>query len=160
MKGYVDNIEKQTGDNKNFRQVVYTSEFSQLVLMNLKPGEDIGEEVHEDVDQFFRIEEGAGKAILNGMEHDIKDGSAVVVPAGMRHNIMNTGDGPLKLYTIYSPPEHQDGTVHKTKKDAEKDDEHFDGVTTEEADAEELEDLEENDAMEIEEEGDEDEKEE
>lgn len=132
MKGYVDNIEKSTEENMNFRKVLYTAKNSQLVLMRLAPGEDIGEEVH-DVDQFFRIEAGEGKAVLDGVEHDIRDGSAVVVPAGARHNIINTSvDLDLKLYTIYSPPNHMDGTMHVTKAEAEANEgEHFDGKTTE-----------------------------
>jgi mannose-6-phosphate isomerase-like protein (cupin superfamily) len=132
MKGYVDNIEKSTLENTNFRKVLYTAKNSQLVFMSLMPGEEIGEEVHT-LDQFLRIEKGLGKAILDGIEHEISDGSAVVVPAGTRHNIINTSpDAELKLYTIYSPPEHRDGTVHATKADAIADTaDHFDGKTTE-----------------------------
>lgn len=131
MKGYVDNIEKLTLENERFRKVLYTAKFSQLVLMNIPPGEDIGTETHE-LDQFLRIESGVGTAILDGVEHPIEDGSAIVVPAGTRHNFVNTSDdAPLKLYTIYSPPEHRDGVVHNTKAEAEADDEEFDGVTTE-----------------------------
>ena len=132
MKGYIDNIEKSTLENSNFRKVLYTAKNSQLVLMSLMPGEEIGEEVHT-LDQFLRIEKGVGKAILDGVEHEISDGSAVVVPAGTRHNIINTSpDAELKLYTIYSPPEHRDGTVHATKADAIADTaDHFDGKTTE-----------------------------
>jgi len=130
MRGYISNIEQDTLNNNNFRQVVYTSTHSQLVLMNLKPGEDIGLEVH-DLDQFFRIEAGAGKVILNDDEVMVEDGSAVVVPAGTKHNVVNTSETEdLKLYTIYSPPEHKDGVVHQTKPEAESDDEHFDGVTS------------------------------
>ena len=132
MKGYVGDINKETKENENFRRVLYTAKSSQLVVMSLKPGEDIGEEVHEDTDQFFRIEEGEGKAVLDGVEHKIADDYAVVIPAGTRHNILNTSvDRPMKLYTIYSPPHHRDGVVHKTKEEAERDDEHFDGRTTE-----------------------------
>lgn len=131
MKGYTDNIEAQTLENENFRKVLYTGKNSQLVLMTLQPGEDIGSEVHEDHDQFFRIEQGVGKAVIDGVEHEVSDGSAVVVPAGAQHNVINTGDEALKLYTIYSPPEHRDGVVHATKEEAEKDSEHFDGTTTE-----------------------------
>lgn len=130
MKGYVDNIEKITEDNGNFRKVLYTAKNSQLVVMNLKPGEDIGEEVHT-LDQFLRIEKGIGAAVLDGVEHQIQDGFAVVVPAGTKHNIINTGDGEMKIYTLYSPPNHKDGTVHVTKADAEGQEEHFDGVTSE-----------------------------
>jgi mannose-6-phosphate isomerase-like protein (cupin superfamily) len=130
MKGYVTNIEKSSIENDNFRKVLYTSKNSQLVLMSLLPGEEIGEEVH-DVDQFLRVEQGAGTAILDGVSHDIADGSAVVVPAGTTHNIINTSTGAMKLYTLYTPPHHRDGVVHKTKLEAEADTEHFDGVTTE-----------------------------
>jgi len=131
MKGYIENIEKATKENENFRRVLYTAKNSQLVLMTLRPGEEIGEEVHT-LDQFIRIEEGEGKAVLDGVEHKIEDGSAVVIPAGMRHNVINDSDEEMKLYTIYSPPEHKDGVVHPTKADALADEEdHFDGVTTE-----------------------------
>jgi len=129
MKGYVNNIEKLTKENENFRKVLYTARYSQLVLMALKPGEEIGEEVH-GLDQFLRIEEGIGKVVLDGVEHPIEDGSAIVVPAGTQHNIINTSaDRKMKLYTVYSPPNHKDGTVHVTKKDT--DEEHFDGKTSE-----------------------------
>jgi mannose-6-phosphate isomerase-like protein (cupin superfamily) len=131
MKGYVVDIEKATKDNKNFRTVLYTAKSSQLVVMSLKPGEEIGEEVH-DLDQFIRIEKGKGKAVLDNVEHKIKDDYAIVIPAGARHNIINTSkDEEMKLYTIYSPPEHRDGVIHKTRADAMADDEHFDGKTTE-----------------------------
>ena len=131
MNGYVDNIEKSTLENENFRKVLYTAKNSQLVLMSLKPGEDIGEEVHE-LDQFLRIEKGTGKAVLDGVEYEIGDGSAIVVPAGTGHNIINTSSQEeMKLYTLYSPPEHQDGVVRATKEEAEANEEHFDGVTTE-----------------------------
>ncbi|RJR12626.1 cupin domain-containing protein [Candidatus Parcubacteria bacterium] len=130
MKGYVTNIEKETLANTDFRRVLYTGKNSQLVLMALRAGEEIGEEVHT-LDQFLRIESGEGKAILDGVEHVISDGSAVVVPAGTAHNFINTGTVPLKLYTIYSPPEHRDGVVHATKGDAMNDHEEFDGKTTE-----------------------------
>jgi mannose-6-phosphate isomerase-like protein (cupin superfamily) len=131
MKGYVVDIEKVTKENKNFRRVLYTAKNSQLVVMALKPGEEIGEEVHT-LDQFIRIEKGKGKAVLDGVEHKIEDDYAVVIPAGARHNIINTSkDKEMKLYTIYSPPEHRDGVVHRTKDDAIADDEHFDGKTTE-----------------------------
>ncbi len=127
-KGLVINIEKETLKNENFRKVLYTANYSQLVVMSIEPGDDIGMEVH-GLDQFIRIEQGKGKAILNGEEYDIANDFAIVIPAGTEHNIINTGDVPLKLYTIYSPPEHKDGTVHRTKADAEE--EHFDGKTTE-----------------------------
>ncbi len=131
MNGYVTNIEQQTLENEYFRQVLYTAKNCQLVLMSLPPGEDIGEEVHQ-LDQFIRCESGTGKTILDGVEHEYTDGSVVLIPAGTRHNIINTSaDKPMKLYTLYAPPNHKDGTVHKTKADAEKDEEHFDGVTTE-----------------------------
>ena len=130
MKGYVANIEKLSLENEYFRKVLYTAKNSQLVVMSLKPGEDIGEEVH-DLDQFIRCEAGIGKAILNGVEQEIGDGSAVVVPAGAKHNIINTStDRPLKLYTLYSPPNHKDGIIHKTRAEAESDEEHFDGKTS------------------------------
>lgn len=131
MKGYIANIETLTLENENFRKVLYTAKYSQLVLMSLKPGEEIGEEVH-GLDQFIRIESGNGQAILDGVTHDLGDGTAVVIPAGTRHNVVNTSsDKPLKLYTLYSPPNHKDGTLHATKRDAEANEEHFDGVTTE-----------------------------
>lgn len=131
MKGYVINIEKLSKENNNFRKVLYTARYSQLVLMSLKPGEEIGEEVH-DLDQFLRVEEGRGKAVLNGVEHEIEDGSAIVVPAGVKHNIINNSpDKPMKLYTIYSPPNHRDGVIHSTKEEAVSDNEYFDGKTTE-----------------------------
>jgi mannose-6-phosphate isomerase-like protein (cupin superfamily) len=119
MKGYVGPIEKLTEDNTNFRQVIHTSGKQQLVVMSLLPGEDIGKEVHPDVDQFFRIEEGEGKVIMNGEETPFKSGDAIIVPAGVEHNVLNTSDSvTLKLYTIYSPPNHPEGTVHKTREEA------------------------------------------
>lgn len=131
MNGFVINIEEASSENDNFRKVLYTAPHSQLVVMSLKPNEDIGEEVH-DLDQFLRVESGTGKAVLNGIEHEIKDGSAIVVPAGTKHNIINTsGDKPMKLYTVYSPANHRDGVIHATKEEAEADEEHFDGKTTE-----------------------------
>ncbi|MDQ1278835.1 MAG: hypothetical protein QG670_95, partial [Thermoproteota archaeon] len=118
MKGFKSNIEKATLNNGNFRHVLYTGKYSQLVLMSLKPGEEIGEEVHKTVDQFFRFERGEGVVTIDGAKYKVSDGDAVVVPAGAKHNIMNTSKTEeLKLYTIYSPPEHQDGTVRKTKSD-------------------------------------------
>jgi len=122
MTGYVGNIEELTLANDNFRQVLFTGPHSQLVLMSLNPNEDIGPEVHANVDQFFRVEKGEGKVVMNGEEQLIKDGSAIVVPAGTEHNIINTSaDLPLKLYTIYTPPQHKDGVIHKTKTEAEAD---------------------------------------
>ncbi len=122
MTGYTTNIEETTRANTYFRQVIYTAPHSQLVLMCLQPNEEIGMEVHDTVDQFFRIEEGEGKVIMNGEETPIKDGSAIVVPAGTQHNVVNTSaEKQLKLYTIYSPPNHKDGVVHKTKAEAEAD---------------------------------------
>ena len=132
MKGFNSNIEKDTIDNENFRKVLYTSKHSQLVLMSLKPKEEIGMEIHEDNDQFFRIEKGQGKCIIDGNEYDIKDGTAVVVPAGSQHNVINISETEdLKLYTIYSPAHHQDGVVRGTKAEAEADGPEFDGKTTE-----------------------------
>jgi mannose-6-phosphate isomerase-like protein (cupin superfamily) len=134
MKGFVQNIEKDAIDNTNFRAVLYTSSYMQLVVMSIPVGGEIGMETH-GVDQFIRIERGTGKAILDGVEHEIEDGSAVVVPSGTEHNFVNTGDVDLKLYTIYAPPHHKDGIVHATKEDAEKDEEghkdEFLGDTTE-----------------------------
>lgn len=129
MKGYIVNIKKETEDNNFYRKVIFTAHHSQLVLMNLKPGEEIGEEVHNTLDQFFRFEEGEGKVVLNGEEFSVSDGFAVVVPAGVNHNVINISkDKPLKLYTIYSPPNHQDGAIHQTK--ADQVEEHFDGKTS------------------------------
>ena len=130
MKGYVSNIEQETLENENFRKVLYTGAYSQLVVMSIPAGEDIGEEVHGQ-DQFLRIEGGEGVAILDGVEHAIADGTAIVVPAGAKHNIRNTSDTALKLYSLYSPPHHEDGVIHKTKEDAEHDHEEFLGDTTE-----------------------------
>jgi mannose-6-phosphate isomerase-like protein (cupin superfamily) len=132
LKGYAVDIEKETARNTDFRRVLYTGKYSQLVLMSIKLGEEIGEETHDDVDQFFRFEEGEGKVIIDGVEHSVKDGSAVIVPAGARHNVINTSKLlDLRLYTIYSPPEHQDGVVRHTKEEAMAGEEHFDGRTTE-----------------------------
>jgi mannose-6-phosphate isomerase-like protein (cupin superfamily) len=130
MKGFAKNIEDIAVKNKDFRHVLYTAKNSQLVIMALKPMEEIGMEVHK-LDQFFRVEEGMGEAVLDGVHTKISAGFAVLVPAGTNHNIINTGSGPMKLYTIYSPPNHRDGVVHHTRAEAEKDDEHFDGKTTE-----------------------------
>jgi mannose-6-phosphate isomerase-like protein (cupin superfamily) len=132
MNGYVTNIEKESLENENFRKVLYTAKNCQLVVMSLKPGEDIGMEVHH-LDQFIRVEAGVGKAILNGNEHPLEDGYVVVVPAGTEHDIVNTStDKEMKLYTVYAPPNHIDGKIHVTKADAEADEgEHFDGKTTE-----------------------------
>lgn len=132
MKGYKDNIEKLTLKNNNFREVLYTGKHSQLVLMSLKPKEEIGMEVHKDNDQFFRFEKGKGRVVIDNTQREVGDGDAVVVPAGAKHNVVNISDSePLKLYTIYSPPHHKDGVFHRTKEVAEKDNEHFDGKTTE-----------------------------
>ncbi|PIP17070.1 MAG: cupin [Candidatus Portnoybacteria bacterium CG23_combo_of_CG06-09_8_20_14_all_37_13] len=132
MKGYATNIEKDTLANKNFRQVLYTSKHSQLVLMSLKPKEEISLEIHPDNDQFFRFEKGQGQCVIDNNKYDIKDGSAVVVPAGAEHNIINTSDTEeLKLYTIYSPAHHKDGIVRPTKEEAETNQAEFDGKTTE-----------------------------
>lgn len=130
MNGYVTNIEQQALENTNFRRVLYTDKNAQLVLMSLLPNEDIGEEVH-DIDQFLRVEQGEGVAVLNGKSYDIQDGSIVLVPAGTKHNILNGASGSMKLYTLYMPPHHRDGVVHTTKAEAEQDTEHFDGKTTE-----------------------------
>ena len=129
--GYVTNIEKDSLENKNFRKVLYTAKNSQLVVMSLLPKEEIGEEVHE-LDQFIRVEKGQGKTILNDVEHELADGFAVVVPAGTKHNVVNTSETEeMKLYTIYYPPNHKDGIIHATKAEAETNEEHFDGKTTE-----------------------------
>lgn len=129
MKGYITNIEKATAENADYRRVLYTAKNSQLVLMSLKAGEEIGEETHH-LDQFIRVEEGKCKVILDGVESIMEKDYAVVIPAGTKHNVINIGETDLKLYSIYSPPEHKDGTIHKTKADATE--EHFDGKTTEE----------------------------
>lgn len=130
MKGFIQNIEELAVNNEEFRQVLYTAKHCQLVLMALKPGEEIGAEVHQ-LDQFFRVEEGSGEAELNGIRTAIREGFAVIVPAGAMHNIINTGTVPLKLYTLYSPPNHKDGVIHHTRADAEAGTEQFDGLTTE-----------------------------
>ncbi len=133
MKGFIGDVEDRAEKNTDFRRVIYTGKHLQLVLMSLKPGEDIGEEVHHDGDQFFRIESGEGEALIDGKRSRIKGDDAVLVPAGARHNIINSGDKPLRFYTLYGPPEHRDGTVHATKADAQRMKEHFDGKTTEAA---------------------------
>lgn len=131
MKGFVDDIEDLTEMNSDFRRVIYTGKQMQLVLMSIRAGEEIGEEVHKDRDQFFRVEEGEGQVSIDGHSKKIKSDMAIIVPAGAKHNIVNTGREPLKLYTLYAPPEHADGTVQATKAEAEKSKEHFDGKTTE-----------------------------
>lgn len=128
MKGYIANIETATRENTDYRRVLYTGKNSQLVLMSIAPGDEIGEETHH-LDQFLRFEEGSGVVILDDVEHNVSDGFAVVIPQGTKHNVINTGNTNLKLYSLYSPPEHKDGTVHGTKADEKE--EHFDGVTTE-----------------------------
>lgn len=132
MKGFSTNIERETLANENYRKVLYTGKHSQLVLMSLAPNEEIGLEVHPDNDQFFRFESGRGKVVIDGQEHLVEDGSAVVVPAGAEHNVVNLSDeAELKLYTIYSPAHHKDGIVRATKAEAEANEAEFDGVTTE-----------------------------
>lgn len=131
MNGFVDDIEELTEDNTDFRRVLYTGQKLQLVLMTLQPGEEIGEESHAGTDQFFRVEKGKGEVVIDGKATKIKSDMAIIVPAGARHNIKNTGDKPLNLYTLYAPPEHVDGTVHATKADADAAHAHFDGKTTE-----------------------------
>ncbi len=131
MKGFVANIEQLTGKNNLFRRVLYTGHNLQLVLMAIQPGEEIGEEVHDDRDQFFRIEGGTGEVWIDGVCREVKADDGVVVPQGASHNVKATGSEPLRLYTIYGPPEHIDGTVHKTCAEAEAAHEHFDGKTTE-----------------------------
>ena len=132
MKGFFANIEKDTLENENYRKVLYTSKYSQLVLMSLEPKEEIGMEVHSDNDQFFRIEKGQGKCIIDGNEYKLEDGVAIVVPAGSQHNVINTSETEeLKLYTIYSPAHHKDGIARATKKEAEENEAEFDGITSE-----------------------------
>lgn len=131
-KGYKENIEELTKANTDFRRVLYTGERSQLVLMSLLPGEDIGSEVHPDNDQFFRFEAGQGKVVINEAEYDVEDGDAIVVPKGAQHNVINTSsDTALKMYTIYSPAHHKDGIIRTTKADAEANEAEFDDITTE-----------------------------
>lgn len=132
MKGFNTNIERDTLDNTNFRKVLYTGQHSQLVLMSLAPREEIGMETHPDNDQFFRFESGQGMVVIDGNEYEVGDGSAVIVPAGSEHNVVNTSDDePLKLYTLYSPAHHKDGIVRPTKQEAEANEAEFDGQTTE-----------------------------
>lgn len=132
MKGFKSNIEKDALKNKNFRKVLYTSKHLQVVLMSLEPGEEIGEETHNSIDQFFRFEEGNGKCIIDGNVYNVESGDAIVIPAGSKHNVINTDAvNGLKMYTIYTPPNHKDGIINTTKKDAENNDLKFDGKTTE-----------------------------
>lgn len=131
MKGFVDDIEKLTESNGDFRRVLYTGHNMQLVLMSIPAGEEIGAEVHDDRDQFFRIEAGEGEIIIDGTANKVSADMAVIVPAGANHNVRNTGSGALKLYTVYAPPEHKHGTIHRTKQEADSHEEHFDGVTSE-----------------------------
>lgn len=137
MKGFVDDIERLTEDNRDFRRVLYTGQNLQLVLMALPPGGEIGEEVHHDRDQFFRVEAGEGELVIDGARHRVRADFAMIVPAGARHNVRNLGSEPLKLYTVYGPPEHVDGTVHATRADAQAAHEEWDGKTTEPAPAKE-----------------------
>jgi mannose-6-phosphate isomerase-like protein (cupin superfamily) len=131
-KGFAGHLEEETRKNTDFRRVLYTGKFSQLVLMSLKPNEDIGEETHDDVDQFFRFEEGEGVVVIDGVKNLVKDGSGVIVPSGAKHNVMNTSKvKSLKLYTIYSPPEHQDKVIRKTKQEELAKEEHYNGKPTE-----------------------------
>jgi len=130
-RGFSTNIEDDTLDNDNFRKVLYTSKHIQMVVMTLNPGEEIGVETHPTIDQFFRFEAGKGKCIINGNEYDVTDGSGIIIPAGSEHNIINTGNTALQMYTIYTPPNHKDGVVFSTKKEAEQSKEKFDGKTTE-----------------------------
>lgn len=131
MKGFVEDIEELTEENGDFRRVLYTGKKLQLVLMAIRPGEEIGEEVHDDRDQFFRVEAGAGEIVIDGNVSQVSADMAMIVPAGARHNVKCTGRETLKLYTLYAPPEHRHGTVHATKADADASEEHFDGVTSE-----------------------------
>jgi mannose-6-phosphate isomerase-like protein (cupin superfamily) len=131
MKGFKGNIEKATLENDNFRKVLYTGKHLQLVLMSLEAGEDIGTEMHPDTDQFFRFESGTGKCIIDRNEYNVREGDVIVVPAGAEHNVMNTGTEVFKMYTLYGPPNHEDGTIRATKEDAEENVEHFSGKTSE-----------------------------
>lgn len=131
MKGFKSNIENDTLENKNFRKVLYSGNHLQLVLMSLKAGEEIGEEIHEDTDQFFRFESGSGKCVIDGNEYKVKNGDVIIIPAGAKHNIINISSTELKMYTIYAPPHHKDGIVRATKEDAVNNAEEFDGEATE-----------------------------
>lgn len=131
MKGFIADIEDRTEANRDFRHVIYTGPHMQLVLMSLEPGEEIGEETHESTDQFFRVEEGKGEVEIDGRVTRIESDMAIVVPSGARHNVRNTGKKPLKLYTLYAPPHHEDGTIQHTRAEAERSSEHFAGKTTE-----------------------------
>lgn len=131
MKGFVDDIGRLTEENQHYRRVLYTGHHVQLVLMTLKPGEEIGEETHDDRDQFFRVEAGQGEIVIDGAKHRVAAEFAMIVPAGASHNVRNLGQDPLKLYTLYGPPEHRRDVVHRTKAGAERDSEHFDGKTSE-----------------------------
>jgi mannose-6-phosphate isomerase-like protein (cupin superfamily) len=131
MKGFKSNIEKDALENNNFRKVLYSGNHLQLVLMSLKVGEEIGEEIHHDTDQFFRFESGLGKCVIDGNEYKVKDGDVIIVPSGAKHNVVNLGNTALKIYTIYAPPHHKDGIIRITKQDAENNGAEFDGKTTE-----------------------------
>lgn len=131
MRGFVDNIERLTEDNDHYRRVLYTGRYMQLVLMAIQPGDEIGEEVHADRDQFFRVEAGEGELVIDGTRHAVKADDAMIVPAGARHNVRNIGTVPLKLYTLYGPPEHQKDVVQRTKAEAEAEHEEWDGKTSE-----------------------------
>jgi mannose-6-phosphate isomerase-like protein (cupin superfamily) len=131
MKGFKGNIEEETLDNDNFRKVVYTGGQLQLVLMSLKPGEEIGEEIHPNNDQFFRFESGTGKCTVDENTYHVTEGDAILVPAGAKHNVINTGVAAFKMYTIYGPPNHEDGIIRATKEEADRKDEKFDGETSE-----------------------------
>ena len=131
MKGFKGNIEEQTNENDNFRKVLYTGEHLQLVLMSLLPGEEIGEEVHLNNDQFFRFEQGSGKCTIDENIYHVAEGDVIIAPAGSKHNVINTGFEPFKMYTIYGPPNHQDKIIRESKAEADRKDEHFDGIATE-----------------------------
>ncbi|MGN7787173.1 cupin domain-containing protein [Niabella sp. 22666] len=131
MKGFNANIEQLTLENENFRKVLYTSKHMQLVLMSLLPGEEIGEEIHDENDQFFRFEQGNGQCFIDDNKYEVADGDIIIIPSGAKHNVINTGSDSLKMYTIYAPPHHKDGIVRATKKEAEENEEDFDGQTTE-----------------------------
>lgn len=126
---FITNIEEDTMENDDFRRVLFTATNCQLVVMSIPPGEEIGEETHESIDQFIRVEQGTGTSVFNGVEYPISNGVAFIVPQGTKHNVINTGQDDLKLYSVYSPPNHMKDVIHKAKKDAESDEEHFDGDT-------------------------------